>query len=78
LNFQDQPDAFSSGSAEVTYTLSYLKGTVLEWFEPTLLEANLIDNPTWLSDYEEFVSELKVNFGPYNPGGEAETKLENL
>jgi hypothetical protein len=78
LNFRDRPDAFSSGSAKVTYALSYLKGTALDWFEPALLGADLIDEPIWLSDYKEFVSELKVNFGPYDPEGEAETKLENL
>jgi hypothetical protein len=69
---------FSSGSAKVTYALSYLKGTALDWFEPALLEADPIDEPIWLSNYEEFVSELKVNFGPYDPEGEAETELENL
>jgi hypothetical protein len=78
LNFQDRTDAFSSRSVKVTYALSYLKGTALDWFEPMLLEGDLIDEPTWLSDYEEFVSELKVNFGPYDPEGEAKTELENL
>jgi hypothetical protein len=78
LNFWDRSDAFSSGSAKVTYALSYLKGTALDWFEPALLGADLINEPIWLSDYEEFVSELKVNFGPYDPEGEAETELENL
>jgi hypothetical protein len=78
LNFWDRPNAFSSGSAEVAYALSYLKGTALDWFEPALLEANPINEPIWLSNYEEFISELKVNFGPYDPKGEAENKLENL
>jgi hypothetical protein len=63
---------------KVTYAVSYLKGTALDWFEPTLLEANLTNEPTWLSDYKEFVSELKVNFRPYDPESKAETKLENL
>jgi hypothetical protein len=52
--------------------------TVLDWFKPMLLEANPINEPTWLSDYEEFVSELKVNFGPYDPEGKAKIELENL
>ena len=39
LNFWDQPDAFADDSAKVTYTLSYLKGTVLDWFEPSLCRA---------------------------------------
>ena len=30
LNFQGFPDMFASDSAKVTFTLSYLKGTVLD------------------------------------------------
>ena len=36
LNFRDRPDAFSDDSAKVTYVLSFLHGTALDWFEPTL------------------------------------------
>ena len=36
LNFRDCPDAFSSDSAKVTFALSYLKGTALDWFELSL------------------------------------------
>ena len=38
LNFRDHPDAFSSDSAKVTYTLSYLKGTALDWLKPSLCQ----------------------------------------
>src|SRR3979490_78748 len=75
LNFRDRPDAFSSDSAKVTYVLSYLKGTPLDWFEPTL--SSDID-PSWIDDYPEFVSELKDNFGPHDPVGKAEADLETL
>ena len=75
LNFWDQPDVFADDSAKVTYTLSYLKGTVLDWFEPSLTSGN--DVP-WLSDYTKFVSELCTHFGPFDPEGEAEVELENL
>jgi len=33
---------------------------------------------TWLSDFGLFVQELKLNFGTYNPVGEAESELEAL
>ena len=59
LNFRNHPDAFSTDSAKVTFALSYLKGTVLNWFEP-LLTSGL--NPAWLNDYSNFVSELRKNF----------------
>ena len=75
LNFRDQPDVSTDDSAKVTYTLSYLKGTALNWFEPSLTSG--IDIP-WLSDYSKFVSKLYSHFGPFDPEGEAEAELENL
>ena len=75
LNFQDRPDAFADDSAKVTYTLSYLKGTALDWFEPSLTSRNDV---SWPSDYSEFTSELCSHFGPFDPEGEAKAELENL
>ena len=75
LNFHDRPNAFSSDSAKVNFALSYLKGTALDWFEPGLTST---DPPDWLDSYSDFLSELKSNFGPHNPEGEAEAELENL
>src|SRR3979490_2361094 len=75
LNLCDRPDAFSSDSVKVTYILSYLKGTALDWFKPTL--SSDID-PSWIDDYSEFVSELKNNFRPHDPIGKAEATLETL
>ncbi|KIM65172.1 hypothetical protein SCLCIDRAFT_22989 [Scleroderma citrinum Foug A] len=37
LNFQDQPKAFWTVQAKVTFAQSYLKGMAREWFEPDLL-----------------------------------------
>ena len=48
---------------------------MLNLFEP-LLTSGL--NPAWLNDYSNFVSELRKNFGPHDPEGEAEANLENL
>ena len=56
-------------------TLSYLKGTVLDWFEPSLTSGNDV---SWLSDYSKFVSELRIHFSPFDPEGEAKAELENL
>ena len=75
LNFHNHPDAFTSDSDKVTFTLSYLKGTTLDWFEPSLTSSK---SPPWLDDYSDFVRELKNNFGPHYPEGEAEADLENL
>ena len=75
LNFHDCPDAFSDDSAKVTYILSFLHGTALDWFEPTLTSGRYAP---WLTDYSAFVSELWNNFGPHNLEGEAEAGLKNL
>ena len=75
LNFRDRPDAFSDDSAKVTYVLSFLHRTALNWFEPMLTSGRYAP---WLTDYSTFVSKLRNNFGPHNPEGEAEAGLENL
>jgi len=47
----------------------------LECLKPGLLEDI---EPAWLSDFTLFIQELKLNFGTYNPVGEAESELEAL
>ena len=54
LNFRNHPDAFSTDSAKVTFALSYLKGTALDWFKPSLTSGL---NLAWLNNYSNFVSE---------------------
>jgi Domain of unknown function (DUF4939) len=76
LNFCDQPDAFASDEAKVTFALSYLKGTTLDYFEPALMD--LDENPVWSTNYSEFTSELRTNFGPFNPKADAENELDRL
>ena len=71
LNFHNHPDTFISDSDKVTFTLSYLKGTVLDWFKLLLTSGKSLP---WLDDYSDFIGELKNNFGPHNPKGD----LENL
>ena len=75
LNFRNCPDAFSSNSAKVTFTLSYLKGTMLDWFELSLTSSKSLP---WLDDYPNSVMELKNNFRLHDPKGKAEADLENL
>ena len=75
LNFHNRPDTFTSDSDKVTFMLSYLKGTALDWFKPLLTSGKSLP---WLNDYSDFIGELKNNFRPHNPEGEAEADLENL
>jgi Domain of unknown function (DUF4939) len=76
LNFCDRPDTFTSDKAKVTFALSYLKGTVLDYFEPALMD--LDKNPIWSTDYSKFTSKLRMNFGPFNPEADAENELDQL
>ena len=41
LNFHNRPDAFFDDSAKVTYVLSFLHRTALDWFQPTLTSGPL-------------------------------------
>ena len=75
LNFHNRPDAFTSDSDKVTFALSYLKGTTLDWFEPSLTSGESLP---WLNDYSDFVRELKNTFRPHDPKGEAQADLKNL
>lgn len=78
LVFKARPRTFESDEKKVTYAISYLKGTALQWFEPYLLEGDSVNPPLFMSDFEEFQQELRVNFGPYDATGQAEHDLENL
>ena len=79
LNYQDCPLAFGNDRAKVIFVQSYLKGMVLDWFEPDLLyEQNPLFCPLWMDSFKEFAKELRTNFGPHDPMGDAETQLIHL
>ena len=75
LHFQDCANAFSSGRAKVAYTLSYLTGPALGWFEPRLFALSL---PAWVHHWDLFHTKLESNFSPFDPVGEAEAEIETL
>jgi hypothetical protein len=77
LNFSDRPEAFTTGNHKVMFALSFLRGIAQSWFEPGL--ANLADyTPDWYNNWEKFVGELKINFGPYDAIGDAEAAISRL
>jgi len=77
LNFWSKPKSFQTKQLKVNYSLSFLKGTTLDYFK--LYVANDPENePTWLNDYELFIKELLINFGPYNMMDDVEVELEQL
>jgi hypothetical protein len=72
-----QTGSFSGDLAKVNYSLSFLKGTALNYFKPYLTD-NPDNEPNWLSDYYTFVKELMINFGPYDSIADMEIELEQL
>jgi hypothetical protein len=71
---------FPDEASRVTFALSYLKGTPLDWFQT---ELNHTMNhggkfPAWFTSYPKFVVELKRLFGPRDPVNDAMTALESL
>ena len=77
LNFQSKPKSFQTDQSKVNYSLSFLKGTTLDYFEPYLAD-DPANKPAWLNDYELFIEELLINFSPYNMMADAEVELEQL
>ena len=75
LNFNSKPQAFQTNASKVNYAISYLKGTMLDWFKLGLMSDNPLD---WISNYSKFTSKLKHNFGPHNPKGDTENVLKAL
>jgi hypothetical protein len=68
--------SYDEDEAKVTFALSFLRGTALEFFEPSLLSPD--DVPDWLEDWSVFVNTLRTNFGPLDPTADAEDSLDNL
>src|SRR5258708_27080080 len=62
IMFNAHPQNFTSESAKVCFTISYLKKMALEWFEQGILEDDLSQPPGWKSSWTEFVKELWTHF----------------
>ena len=71
---------FPDDESQVTFAMSYLKGTPLEWFQTEVNHAIQGNGrfPRWFQSYPLFVAELQRLFGPRDPVTEATTALEGL
>src|SRR5258707_2161772 len=78
ITFNAHPQNFTSESAKVFFTISYLKKSALEWFEQGILEDDSTQAPEWRSSWMEFVKELRTHFRPTNPIGTVEVELRHL
>ena len=75
LYFRNNP-AYFDDESKVTFALSYLRGTALEYFEPSILDSD--DTPDWMDDWSAFLRTLRVQFGPIDPTADAEDGIDNL
>ena len=77
LTFRSRPHDFQHDQIKITYAVSWLKGTALRWYEPTLdlPDEELPDHALYWGAFEEA---LKATFGEPDPVTSATTKLDNL
>ena len=75
LYFRNNP-AYEDDTNKVTLALSYLRGTALEFFEPSLLDDD--EYPVWMDNWSAFVRTLRTQFGPIDPTADAEDAINNL
>ena len=61
---------------KVNYTHSFFKGTALNYFKLSLMDPQA--NHAWANNYNELISELWTNFGPFDIEANAENELEWL
>jgi hypothetical protein len=67
--------AYSDDTTKVTFALTHLRGTALEFFEPMLTSDDQLD---WEDDWQEFIRVLRTQFGPIDPTADAEDNIDNL
>src|SRR5258708_4145669 len=77
LTFNSYPQHYASDSSKVFFVISYLKKSMLEWFEIGVMESDPRLAPTWHASWPEFLSEIHTHFGPSNPTGTAEIELHH-
>ena len=68
--------SYNKDATKVTFTLSYLRGMALEYFEPTLLNSD--DFPDWTDNWDTFIRTLHIQFGTINPTGDSESGIDYL
>jgi hypothetical protein len=74
LYFRNNP-AYPDDDSKITYALTLLRGTALEFFEPMLMSD---EQQPWENDYSEFLRVLRSQFGPIDPTADAEDNIDNL
>lgn len=77
LAFDANSSVYDTASNKVTYALSYLRGSALDYFQ-SKRRASGTGSPAWLKSWIVFSELLESKFGSPNAVAEAETELDNL
>jgi hypothetical protein len=75
--FRSHPNNFTDDQFKITYTISWLKGTALHWYEPNLV-LDKDDLPDYTLYWGAFEEALKATFGKPDPVTLATINLNNL
>ncbi|KDR64944.1 hypothetical protein GALMADRAFT_82497, partial [Galerina marginata CBS 339.88] len=67
-------DEFPTDASKVVWMISLLRENALTWYQSVLKGPA----PAWYHDYQLFVADLRLCFGPRDPVGYATNKLEAL
>src|SRR5258705_6050449 len=67
LTFNLYPQHYASNSSKVFFAISYLKKSVLEWFEIGVMEINPRLALSWHSNWPDFITKIHTHFRPLNP-----------
>jgi Domain of unknown function (DUF4939) len=73
--FKSQPNKYKSGSAQVLYAISYLRGSAFSWVQPYI---DSKENADFLNDFEHFSDEIQKAFGDPNLALTAGIQLDDL
>ncbi|KAF5345223.1 hypothetical protein D9756_011493 [Leucocoprinus leucothites] len=78
LYFHTNPTQFQEDSQKVNFTMTYLTGVALDWFEVALTQEEQGIFHDWITDWDAFTHELHMHFGVANLKSEAAELLDNL
>ena len=78
LNLNANPETYDTDCKHIHYVLAYFTGPAIDQFGPGILYGDLKNPPAWSVSFDAFIEELSINFGPFDPVGEAEIRLGEL
>ena len=64
INFQTSPDDFVTEVAKISYIMSFLHGSAIDWFAPDILNHDPAHPPIWMTSSLALIQQLYLHFGP--------------